>query len=213
MGGVRMKKAVQKVLKAEVEGALKKISDILRRREKRERSTVNIWNIYRDVQRLLQPMQDKRKNLSTLNRDNYFPLKREEIDEFLSFIYKSTDALNSYFYNLYLFKEDPEELFYDANIKFHRAHTKKTIGRKLTDGEKKDFESLMMSIYMIYKECPDFRVINGLKTRIENIKSQIIESTKYEELRISESRYQKDALIKDTAVCKKAVNGLEEVAA
>ncbi len=201
------KSAEKKVMEIKLsEKAYKKIDAILRRRDERARSTVNIWNIYRDVQRLIQPMKDKKKNLGTLNRENFFPLKREEIDDFMLHIEKSTNALDHYFFNLYYSKENPEELFYDDKIKFYRAHGKTSIGRKLTDAERKEFEAIVMSIYMIYKECPDLRIINGLKTRIENIKSQIIESTKYEELRISENRYRKELLIKDAAMCKKAVN-------
>lgn len=168
------------------------IKERLQKLEDSNIRVVNIYSVHREVSRITQKIKDKASNISDLNKRRDFPLKKEEINDLMVHIATCLHKLDHFFHGLqYGTKGD---MFDDDTIRYMKAVA--TSNSVQLSNDKEEISTLVMSLRLILNEknnmpLEEQRKISGLKKRIRNLQSKIMEKSEYEDLEISMSRWRK----------------------
>jgi hypothetical protein len=203
-----MKKSAEEILK----GIRKRHKEI----GERNMRLLNVDKLYAEIARCIQPIKDKKTNISKLNtqRGNHghcregFPLQYEEISDFCGHIEKGLAAVESIFFDLKYFSPEDQ---YDKGIKELKILSESD----LTKDEENEIDSVLLALRFIlikrFDMNSDFgRKVTGLKKRIKILQRIITEEKRYEEVTIGQSRYMSDKLKQKSAA---AVRFTKKVAA
>ncbi len=170
---------------------------------------VNTWRIYCEAQRLLKPIADKARNIGKLNGEE-FPMRREEVDNFLYHIHLSLSALNAYFFNIHFNykKRGSDEMGDLARVRLYRAIAKGI--RRVKESERNELKSHLMTLKLILMEG-EAEEKKAVKRSLKTFKQRVLDSKTYEELRFLENSYRLKALIADADATAKSQRKKEKI--
>jgi hypothetical protein len=190
-------------MKKSAEEILKGIRKRFKENKERNMRLLNVDKLYAEVARCIQPIKDKKINISKLNikRGNHwpghegFPLQHEEISAFCGHIEKGLDKVERIFYDLKYFSSWKGDEIRTLKIQAE-SH--------LTEEEENEIDSFLLALRFIlikrFDMNSDFgRKVTGLKKRIKNLQRIITEEKEFEEVTIGESRYMSDQLKQKSA--------------
>ncbi len=180
------------------EQVLESLREQFKKMDERNMRVVNAYHLYREVSRSVQAIKDKSSNISDLNRRRHFPLKREEIADFCCYIWKCLQSLDYTFFWLQA-KSSIDELFDEDKIKQLQIQA---VSETWTKDQENEISSFLMSLRFILSEGHELpvkeqRKIAGLKKRINNLQSRIVEELKYEHLNILGRQWEMNSLVRD----------------
>jgi len=176
---------------------LAEMQERIQKLQARDMRVVNICHVRREVSRIVQKIKDKSDNIHDLNRKRDFPLKKEEINDLLCHTASCLNKLDRYFFLLEYIQCG--NTFDDDTIRRMKSFATSLPSPRIAPNDEEEISSLLTSMAFILREKNNTsfevqRKISGLKKRIRNIQSNIMEALEYEDLDISMNWWKRDNL-------------------